>query len=393
MPWRDMSVIELREEFVRLALAPGANRSELCRRFGISRCKGYKWLGRFAVEGCAGLQDRVRRPHESPARTQAAVEAHVLRLREASNNAWGGRKIARALADAGMAAPAPSTVTQILRRSGKLETGAGEHPGPFQRFERAQPNELWQMDFKGHFGTGAGRCHPLTVLDDHSRFALGIEACANERDETVRQRLTAILRRYGLPVTMLMDNGSPWGDPGGERHTAFTVWLMRLGIGVTHGRHYHPQTQGKAERFHRSLKAEVLNGRSFSDLGQCQRAFTRWRGVYNSQRPHEALGLDVPACRYRISRRRYPEQLPPVEYGPHDIVRKVDDSARVSFKSRAWRIGKAFRGQFIALRPAAEDGMFTVHFCACKIGTISLKEEQPLSEDAEQSNEMFKKCD
>ena len=107
---------------------------------------------------------------------------------------------------------------------------------------------LWQMDFKGHFGIGGGRCHPLTVLDDHSRYALGIEACGDELGATARQRLTAVFRRYGLPDAMLMDNGPPWSDPGGGPHTAFTVWLMRLGVRVTHGRPYHPQTQGKGER-------------------------------------------------------------------------------------------------------------------------------------------------
>jgi transposase InsO family protein len=109
-----------------------------------------------------------------------------------------------------IAAPAASTVTEILRRHGKLDGRGAEHPGPHRRFERAQPNELWQMDFKGHFEIGRGRCHPLTVLDDHSRYALGVEACGDERDGTARSRLVAVFRRYGLPDAMLMDNGPPW---------------------------------------------------------------------------------------------------------------------------------------------------------------------------------------
>ena len=369
--------MDQREEFVRLALVRGANRSELCRRFGISRDKGYKWLACYREEGRAGLGDRSRRPHSSPQRTAAAVEAEVLRIRAESNNAWGGRKIAKVLSASLATAPVASTITAILRRNGKLEEHSSEHPGPYQRFERDEPNDLWQMDFKGHFAIGRGRCHPLTVLDDHSRYALGLEACGNEQDMTARQCLIEIFRRYGLPLAMLMDNGSPWGDSGGERYTKFTVWLMRLGIGISHGRPYHPQTQGKDERFHRSLKAEVLNRKSFADLVQCQQAFDRWRPVYNRERPHEALGLAVPADRYRMSPRPYPEALPAIEYGPGDIVRKVDISSRISFKNRVRRIGKAFCGELIALRPTLQDGIFAVHYCAHRIGTIDLIGDTP----------------
>lgn len=371
MPFRERSVVDEREEFVRLALSPGANRRELCRRFGISRSKGYKWLARYAAEGWAGLVDRSRRPRRSPRRSEASVEAAVLHLREASNGAWGGRKIARVLSREGRA-PAASTITEILRRHGKL-AAANEHPGPYQRFERAQPNELWQMDFKGDFLTGRGRCHPLTVIDDHSRYALAVEACANQQDRPTRERLIAVFRRYGLPDAMLMDNGAPWGDSGGGRHTGLTVWLLRLGVRVSHGRPYHPQTQGKDERFHRTLKAEALNGNHFADLDACQRAFDRWRPIYNSQRPHEALGLSTPSERYRPSWRSYPEILPTIEYGPCDQVRKADKEGDVTFKSRRIRLGRPFAGQPIALRPTTADGLFSIHFCAHEIAAVDLR--------------------
>jgi transposase InsO family protein len=375
MPWRELSVMEQREEFVRLALSPGANMSDMCRRFGISRSKGYKWLERYRAEGRAGLADRSRRPRHSPLRSSAAIEAEVLRIRAGSNNVWAGRKIARVMQDAGaIGVPAPSTITAILRRHGKLEPWRHEHPGPYRRFERSEPNELWQMDFKGHFATAQGRCHPLTVLDDHSRYSLTIGACANEQDATVRAQLVPVFRRYGLPFAMLMDNGSPWGDAGDQPHTIFTAWLMQLGVRVIHIRPRHPQTQGKDERFHRTLKAEVLNGRSFRDLPACQSAFDRWRHVYNHQRPHEALGLARPAQRYRVSPRAYPETLPAIEYGPGDIVRKVDPQGCISFHSRRIGVGKAFRGQSIALRATAEDGVLNVHYCAHWIGTVDLRD-------------------
>jgi transposase InsO family protein len=375
MPLRELSIVDRREEFVRLALTPGTNKRELCRRFGISRSKGYKWLERYIAEGRDGLADRSRRPRRMPKRTAEAVEAEVLRLREESNNAWGGRKIAHVMEQDGThVAPAPSTITQILRRHGKLDQRANEHPGPHQRFEREHPNELWQMDFKGDFAMARGRCHPLTILDDHSRYALGIEACGTQQDRLTRECLTRVFCRYGLPDAMLMDNGSPWGDSGGGPFTAFSVWLLRLGVRVTHGRPYHPQTQGKDERFHRTLKAEVLCDRRFADLAECQRAFDTWRHKYNYVRPHQALALATPSERYQPSRRPFPETLPPIEYGPDDLVRKADKEGDITFKQRRIRLGKPFRRELLALRPTTDDGVFSIHFCTHQIGLVDLRE-------------------
>lgn len=373
MPWRDLSVVQQREEFVRLASLKGAKVAQLCRRFAISRTKGYKWLKRYRQHGLEGLKDRSRRPHSSPHRTGSAIEAEVLKLRDESNNAWGGRKIAEVLLREQNKAVAPSTVTEILRRNHRLDLAGKEHPGPVQRFERTQPNELWQMDYKGHFAMLRERCHPLTVLDDHSRYSLGLQACGDESDQTTRSCLTAIFRRYGLPYSMLMDNGPPWSDSGGCPYTQLSVWMMRLGIRVLHGRVRHPQTQGKDERFHRSLKAEVINGRSFRDLLECQKSFDAWRNVYNHRRPHEGIGMKTPDTRYQPSSLSFPEVLPPIEYSADDVVRKVDGEGDTSFKGHPVRVGKAFQRQMIALRPAIEDGAFTVHFCAHQIGTLNLK--------------------
>jgi transposase InsO family protein len=373
--------MERKREFVELAGAAGANMRELCRRYGVSPTTGYKWLGRWRAEGAAGLPERSRRPGGSPGQTPVAVEAAVLAVRAESNGAWGGRKIGRVLADRGtVGVPAASTITAILRRRGQLEARAAEHPGPLVRFERATPNELWQMDFKGHFplgvGPGAGRCHPLTALDDCSRFNLVLAACGDERATTVKGALEAAFRRYGLPLAMLTDWGSPWGDAGGEL-TGLAAWLMRLGVRLLHGRPRHPQTQGKEERFHRSLKAEALSGRSFRDLADCQHAFDRFRLRYNHERPHEALGMATPATRYRASARPFPDVLPPIDYLPGDLVRKVDSDGFISFRNRSFRIGKALRGERVALRTTAGDGRFAVYFCSQRVREIDLAAAGP----------------
>ena len=367
--------MEQRIEFVRLASVEGQAFSEACSRFGISRKTGYKWMARFKAEGESGLADRSRRPKKSPGKSSRKTESMVVKLRE-KHPRWGGRKLRQRLIDLErQKVPSASTITSILGRHGMLSEvdGAGERR-TVQRFERASPNELWQMDFKGHFAmVGGGRCHPLTVLDDHSRYSIGLRACENQQATTVMRELVTMFQQYGLPVQMLMDNGSPWGDSGGQPWTIVTSWLIRLGIRVTHIRPHHPQTQGKDERFHRTLKAEVLRDRSHLDLPACQSDFDPWRDIYNRERPHEALGMMVPASRYRLSERRYPEKLPSIEYGLDLEVRRVQSDGLTRFKGFKVRIGKAFTGQPIGLRTLATDGFYEVIYCHQRIGWVDLR--------------------
>jgi transposase InsO family protein len=270
--------------------------------------------------------------------------------------------------------PAASTITAILRRNGCIDPCESIKHKPWRRFEAKAPNDLWQMDFKGHFATNQGRCHPLTVLDDHSRYSLGLVACSDEKTLTVRQRLITIFRRFGLPKRMLMDNGSPWGSDTQNVFTPLTAWLIRQSIGVVHSRPYHPQTLGKDERFHRTFKAEVGQYCIGLSLQHCQRHFDAWRNVYNFQRPHEALDMLVPAQRYQPSRRQYTENPPPIEYGPDDQVRKIQHGGWISFHGKEYRLPKAFYRQRVAVRPTVTDGLYDVYFCNQKIAELNIKE-------------------
>jgi transposase InsO family protein len=370
MPWREVSKMDERREFIGLAMQEGANRRELCRRFGIHPDTGYKWLARAAAE--EELTDRSRRPHTSPARTAAAIEQQVLAVRDA-HPAWGARKIVRCLDRDGVGCPVSSTVHDILRRHGRIVTpDAG--PQPWQRFEKPAPNLLWQMDFKGHIPlSSGGRCHPLTIVDDHSRYAVGLDACADEQAVTVQRRLLQVFRRYGLPQAFFVDNGTPWGDASGRRWTRLGVWLLKLGVELLHSRPYHPQSRGKSERFHRTLKAEVLALRCFRDLAEVQRALDLWRTVYNLDRPHQALDQDVPGSRYRPSPRAMPERLPGIEYDDGEVVRRVGTTkAYISFKGRLWKVPEAFCGEQLAIRPRQACGQYSVCFGAHEIATIDL---------------------
>jgi transposase InsO family protein len=364
--------MSLRYEFIRLAMSETANVRSLCRRYEISPRTAYKWISRYRKAGIEALQDRSRRPQHSPRRTAGDVEQRIVQLR-GQHPSWGARKLLTRLATIGVHdLPSPSTASAILRRCGCISNDESHKHQPSQRFEAPEPNLLWQMDFKGDFPLLHGRCYPLTILDDHSRFSLGIIACSDQSRETVQQHLIATFRRYGLPQRMLTDNGGPWGSCGYDAYTKLGAWMIRLGIALSHSRVCHPQTLGKDERFHRSLKAEVIATRFFESTSQCQASFDQWRTVYNFERPHEALAMTVPASRYQPSPREMPETLPPIEYGPGDIVRKVNDRGVISFRGKQFRIGKAFHRYPVALRFTTTDGLFDVFFCHQHIAQINL---------------------
>lgn len=375
MPWSPRDTMNLRYEFVVLAQQPGCNRRELCRRFQISPQTGYKWLARHIAEGEAGLIERSRRPRVSPAQTDASLEQAVIDVRR-HHPAWGGRKISRRLRDLGMpGVPAPSTVTSILHRHGLISPEASAQATPWQRFEHAAPNDLWQMDFKGYFTTRDGKsCAPLTVLDDHSRFNVVLRACHSTRTDVVRQHLHAAFLHYGLPWRINTDNGSPWGSPTQPGQlTELAVWLIRLGVQLSYSRPAHPQTNGKDERFHRTLKAEVLSGRTFASCRHVQQALNHWRTIYNQQRPHQALGMATPITRYQPSRRSCPRRLPPILYSPDDTVITVGWNGQLRFAGRRWRVSNALDHLPIALRPDAHhDGRYDLYFLHHCFGTIDL---------------------
>jgi transposase InsO family protein len=368
--------MQQREEFVTLARADALSMTQLCARFGISRKTGYKWLARADSGVECWSQDRSRRPHTSPTQTDSDLEALIIAARLA-HPAWGGRKLRHWLAQQQHveSLPAPSTITSILHRAGLIDPAhPSAQPAP-HRFVHPHPNDLWQMDYMGHLPTATVRLHPLTLLDDHARFALGLWACPNQQGATVTTHLSAAFRRYGLPLAILTDNGPPWGAMGGGGITAFEAWLIRLGIRVLHGQPYHPQTQGKVERLHRTIATELTNTQRFVDLAAAQNAFDRWRHCYNHERPHHALGNTVPSQHYQPSSITLPDPLPPIDYGPEGVdcqIRQVRGQGAISFQNRIFFISRGLIGQPVAVRPTTTDGRFAVFFCHQEVTQIDL---------------------
>jgi len=379
MSWNTKDSFTRRREFVELLTTGGVKMSELCRRFEVSRKTGYKWKQRFAQAGEIALLDRKARQVRRSNQTEATVETALLALRQ-EHPTWGPRKLRQRLQDLGLSPeplPAVSTVGRLLKRAGCIDAAVSVQHQAWQRFCRAEPNELWQMDFKGHFALHSGRCHPLTVLDDCSRYLVGLQACANEQAATVQGRLHRIFQLYGLPECILCDNGPPWAGSGPE-HTVLTVWLLRLGVRVIHGRPFHPQTQGKDERFHRTLKADLLSRCDWRDLRVSQQRFDAYRRLYNHDRPHEALALKVPASHYRPSGRTMPSHLPVAEYASGELVRLVKSKGEITFRNRFFYVGRAFATLPVALRPTAQDGLFRLCYASFTLGLIDCRSPSSL---------------
>lgn len=383
MPWQERTDVELRSEFVARARQEGANIAALCRQYGISRKTGYKWLAR--ARAGQSLDNRARTPQRQPRRTAPEVEAAVVALRT-QHPCWGGRKLEVTLRERGVTpVPRPSTITTILQRQGLLPPRQPRQPPATHRFEHAAPHDLWQMDFMGHRDLiGPGRVHPLTIVDDHSRFLLSLTACPDERLARVWPLLWACFVRYGLPRAILTDNGPPWGPSAETGMTRIEAWLLRLGIELWHGRPRHPQTQGKVERLHSTISVEAFGTQTFRDLAAAQVAFDTFRATYNLDRPHEALDYAVPISRLQANPRPCPPEVPRPVYAPDDAVRRVRSQGAIGFAGRSWFVSRGLIGEDVAVRPTAQEGYYQVYLCHQVVAHITLHRHQGVTHVSEQ---------
>lgn len=347
MPWKATSVMEERIKFIVRAVQPGVNFKALCREFGISRRTGYRWIDRYLEVGSLPrVGELSRRPHRIPNKTDSNYERRVIELRR--RYSWGGKKLQVILAREGIKLPV-ITINRIIKRNGLIEPQISHRPA-LKRFGRAYPNQLWQMDFKGDFGLRVGRCYPLSILDDHSRFAVGLYALIDQRAETVDCSLVSTFQRYGLIEAMLMDHGTPWWSNNSEHGlTWLSVKLIKQGIRLYWSGIRHPQTQGKVERFHRTLQGSILNKLRPRTMRDCKEAYDRFREEYNKIRPHEALEMGVPADRYQPSRRPYNPQPRPWEYPQGSIVKRLNTQGCLDYKNRRYFVCEALRGEYVRI--------------------------------------------
>jgi transposase InsO family protein len=370
MPWKEETIVSQKLNFVQSFLEENISFVQLCRNFQISRKTGYSIIKRYKDQGPQGLQPQSKVPHYSPEKTSEKMEEKIIEAR-IKHPTWGAKKIKTSLENKSIQnLPSLRTIAAILKRRGYVSLDESLKRQKLIRFEREFSNDLWQMDFKGKFQLQTKEaCYPLTILDDYSRFSLDIRACPNERHDTVFPHLQRVFNEYGLPNQINVDNGNPWGNSSLFQHTKLTVWWMQLGIKVTHSRPKHPQTNGKIERFHRTLKKDVLSRNTITNFTHAQKLFDAWRKIYNNERPHEGIGMLVPAKRYKPSENPMPKKLSPIEYCEGAILYKVRGNGYVTYKDNEYMVGRGFHGLLVEIKPDEISNLIKIYFGKNKIHT------------------------
>ena len=374
MPWLETVPMEQRERFVTECQRGLYDKSELCARYGISRKTGYKRLARFAAGGRAALEDRSHAPHVCPHRIPEAV-ATLLCAARTAHPSWGPAKLLDWLAarHPTLAWPAISTAGDLLARRGlvphrRRRRPLPEHPGVVPP-TTAAPNDLWTVDFKGQFRTRDGvYCYPLTLADQHTRYLLACQGLRSTKGRAARVVLEWAFRTYGLPRAIRSDNGVPFATTGIHGLSQLNVWWLRLGIQHQRILPGQPQQNGAHERMHRTLKAEAIRPPRGSLAAQ-QRAFNSFRTLYNTERPHTALGGQPPASQYVGSPRVYPEQLPALEYPGHFLVKRVTNAGTFRFKDRLLFIANALKQHHIGLEES-DSGIWSIYLGAVLLARL-----------------------
>lgn len=372
MPWECKTVEDQRREFAQAAMYC-KNFSALCREFGITRRTGLKWKERYTA--CKPLTDRSRKPHATPTRTPEEVELLILAVR-AENPGWGAKTIHRVLERRGCQnLPCVKTVNNILHRYGCISPEESQKRQPYTSFEKERCNVMWQTDFKGEFRMKDNNyCYPLTILDDHSRYSLRIAPRLSTANVVIPV-FTEVFQQYGMPDSILSDNGAQFAGFR-KGYTQFEKWLIDLDILPIHGRIKHPQTQGKIERFHRTMKHELLNHTEIADIEDAQTKFRLWQDKYNNLRPHEALGMKTPGEVYEPSQRQYESKVKEFEYGGEHHVLKVNSWGYVRFNGWQVYLSETMANQYIEFRTSSDGETFAACYRNFKIAEFDTEDGQ-----------------
>jgi len=371
MPWKETDVVKLRTEFALRAMEDKIPFVRLCREYGISAKTGYKWKARFIENGVGGLADESRRPNSSPAQVSEDLVCRVVALKIRHQN-WGPKKICELYARKESEQISLSTVKRILDKAHLVERRrmrSSEKCGRFtNRIEASAPNDVWSVDFKGWWYSRAGeRIEPLTVRDDFSRYILCAQVLPDARSATVRQQFEKLFELNGLPGAIRSDNGPPFAsDRSILGLTRLSAWWITLGINLDRIRPGHPEENGAHERMHRDIAKEVESEKQDAE------ALEVWRHEYNHERPHEAIGMRMPAEMYKRGERRYERGGHELEYGQGFLRRRVHCTGTIQLFGTTIRIGTAFSGWELGIKPI-EETRYAVWFGRLYLGEVDLK--------------------
>ncbi|MEN8375093.1 MAG: IS481 family transposase [Gemmatimonadota bacterium] len=371
MPWRTQTIMDERARFVFEAERSNLPFAELCRRYGISRPTGYKWVDRRRDDGVVGLEDRSHRPHSCPHATPPQIEKRIIELRK--RRRWGAPKLRTLLAREFDSVPSISTIHRILERHDLVRRRKprrhSERPGRTP-FVADRPNALWTADFKGQFRTQDGElCYPLTVQDAYSRFLLDCRGLLRPTIDKTMPVFRRLFRTYGVPDRIRTDNGQPFASAVTlGRLSRLSVWWIELGIAPELTQPGKPQQNGRHERMHRTLKREATRP-ARKHLAAQQTAFNTFRRTFNDVRPHQALDQKTPAACYEPSERSYTPTPLPLTYPAHFEVRLVSSIGGIRWKSRTVWVSELLARCEIGLERIADD-LWAVYFGPRHLGWL-----------------------
>ena len=368
MPWRTESVMDQRVEFVLRARRREETMAALCREYEISRPTGYLWLQRYqSVGSVKALAEHSRRPLRSPRHTGDELTAAVLAVRDETG--WGGPKIAKVLERRGLQVTAV-TAQRILKRTGRVAKLGVEKAT--QRFAREQCNELAQMDFKGEYTLPDQKCYPLSLLDDCSRYLHGLWPLRSTAGEGVKQSLEGHFRESGVPLSLLLDHGTPWFSMRNAHGlTWLAVWLLKQGVILRYSGIGHPQTQGKVERFHQTLKRRTKHRGLPTTMGEWERWAREFRHEYNYERPHEALQMKTPGEVYQaVNLHAYQERPREWEYSG-GTVKRLDTQGMLYYRAQTYFVSEALATERV--RVDELDGKLLVTFRHMTVREIEVR--------------------
>lgn len=376
MPWKEVKPMDAKVLFISDWLRKLYSFSDLCRKHGISRKTGYKWVYRYRGEQLGGLEDRSRKPKSSPNRVPYVIRKEIIGVRKRHPD-WGPKKISAWLKSHNLSWEIPSntTIYNILRLEAlvaprRYRRRVAPSARPFAPVDG--PNMVWSADFKGQFCTGDGMlCYPLTVMDQSSRYLLACQSLCGTRHDDCRKVFDSLFRKHGLPDRIRTDNGVPFASTGVGGLSRLSIWWIKLGIIHERIEPGHPEQNGHHERMHRTLKKVAVKPPA-PTLKEQQKRFDAFLKEYNEERPHESLGQNTPVSLYGPSGKSMPSEIAEIDYEAHFKPAFVNQNGCIVHKGRYVYIGYLLRGELVGMEEIGE-GLWDVYFGYVRLGRF--KEE------------------